>query len=144
MPITYSHQLGIAYELLIWTTIEMHGNIICASAPAIKALVSAYFTGKQGSTSLDSLVGQKGTFASTVHTDNQDWPLRSDISDDMKEPRVMIEEKPPTPPKDNYKGWEDGPYGGIIVTERYSVVSTNVYGDPRRDGSRKGRKVLGF
>jgi hypothetical protein len=124
----------------------MQGSIICASAPAIKALISAYFSETKGTTSLGSLVGQKGTLVSTVNMDSRDWPISNDMANDMEKPRVVIEEKPPPPPpKDNYKGWEDGPYGGITVTERYSVVSTiNVFADARRDGSRKGRKVLGF
>jgi hypothetical protein len=123
----------------------MHGNIICASAPAIKALISAYFSERKGSTALGSLVGQQGTSTSTYDIDGGEWPLKTEKAYEMEKPRVIAEEKPPTPPKDNYKGWEDGPYGGITVTERYSVVSLpNSFEDARRDRSEKGRKVLGF
>lgn len=123
----------------------MQGSIICASAPAIQALVSAYFSETKGTTPLGSLVGQKGTIISTVDMDSRDWPLKSDSAIVTEKAGALIEEVPPPPPKDNYMRWEDGQYSGIIVTERYSVVSTrNTFLDARRDGSRKGRKVLGF
>jgi hypothetical protein len=123
----------------------MQGNIICACAPAIKALISAYFSETKGTTPLGSLIGQKGTANPTVNMDINDWPLKNEMVNFVEKPMMVIEEKPPTPPpKDNYKGWGDGPYGGITVTERYSVVSTpNAFANGRRDGSRKGRKVLG-
>lgn len=123
----------------------MQGNIICASAPAIKALISAYLSETKGTTPLGSLIGQNETAIFTVDIDIKDWPLKNDIDNGREKPAIVIEEKPPTPPKDNYKGWEDGQYGRITVTERYSVMSTpNAFADGRRDGSRKGRKVLGL
>ncbi|KAE9989461.1 hypothetical protein EG327_002653 [Venturia inaequalis] len=118
----------IAYELVIWTTIEMQGNIICASAPALKALVSAYFVEVQGDKPLESLIGHIGSYDSKSDANSSDWPLGSNAKNDMEKPMALIsekpiwtEEKPPTPPKDDIKGWEDGMYGGITVTERYSV-----------------------
>lgn len=31
---------GIGYDVLVWTEIELHLGIVCASAPALKALIS--------------------------------------------------------------------------------------------------------
>ncbi|TID27703.1 hypothetical protein E2P81_ATG00460 [Venturia nashicola] len=141
----------IAYELLIWTTIEMQGNIMFASAPAMKSLVSAYFS--EGDKPLESLIGYLGEYDSRFDASSNDWPLKSDAKMDMEKPLPLVleralstvEEKPPTPPKDDFKRWEESSYGGITVTERYSVVSElDAYPLRRGDGSEKVRKVLGY
>ncbi|QDS72812.1 hypothetical protein FKW77_006640 [Venturia effusa] len=149
----------IAYELIIWTTIEMQGNIICASAPAMKALISAYFLETKGDQPLEGLIGHIGTYDSKIDTNASDWPLRADPRDDMEKPMTMIlerpirivqeEKPPPTPPKDHLpreeaKGWEKSSLGGITITERYSVSSSPDEIPYRTDRSQKGRQVLGF
>jgi len=129
----------------------MHVAIICASAPAIKALATVYFSQTKGDSFLGSLDGQqgtikftqtgtKGTLISTTNMESQDWPLTNEKPEGHR-----WEERPPTPPKDDVKAWYDGPYGGITVTERYSVVSyQNTFANAKEDGGKKGKKVLGL
>lgn len=115
----------------------------------MKALISAYFVETKGDKPLESLIGHIGTYDSKGDTNGSDWPLKNDIEKPMKlileRPMRTAKDKPPTPPKDDFEERKEGALGGITVTESYSVISApNSFPLGRGDGSKKGRKVLGF
>jgi len=92
--------------MFVWSLIEMHFAIICASVPALKGFFSAYFnepsstkspSAKSVPTSSGSLSAHKGSMTS------EDWPL--------------------TKTKHSQKVKAKADWNTITVTERFSVSS---------------------
>jgi hypothetical protein len=100
-----NHLPGIGYEIFLWSLIEMHFSIICASAPALKGVFTAFWAqpySNQKASNSGSNSAQKRTVFSS---EDADWPLSN------------VEQ--------NQKSKAKADWGTIVVTERFSVRSLN-------------------
>lgn len=118
----------IGHEMLVWSLVEMHFAIICASAPALKAFFTVFFSepyskgSKNSETESNAQYGNQSTTTEkgTVHQlDSGDWS-------DLGKP-----EKERTKAKMKMKA----DWATITVTETFSV---------RRSLSPSQKRMLGI